>query len=294
MRWRKVSLIGVGLLGGSLGLALKQRALAAHVSGYVRRSSTGEEALARGAVDSATTSLHDCVADADLVVLCTPLAQMQTLASSMGEHLAPDALITDVGSVKGSLARDLQPIFARSGHQFIGSHPMAGSEKMGVSAARGDLFVNAMCVVTPSEASPEPAIRKIEDLWSSLGAKTMRLAPDTHDEWVSRSSHLPHVVASVLARFVLNPKFPPQQAKLCANGFKDSTRIAASSPEMWRDIILANREQVTQALRDYSAELHHFAQLIESENSSAILDLLAESKKLRDGWTLQSQSSSQE
>jgi prephenate dehydrogenase len=294
MRWRKVSLIGVGLLGGSLGLALRKRALAGEVTGYVRREESIREAIGQGAVDSATVSLAESVNLADLVVLCTPLAQMENLSRLIAPHLAKDALLTDVGSVKGSLVRQLEPIYGERGNIFVGSHPMAGSEKMGVSAARADLFENATCVVTPTAKCPESATARIEELWRSVGGRVMRLEPSVHDELVSRSSHLPHVLAAALARFVLDPKFPEEQAGLCANGFKDSTRIAASSPEMWRDIIMANREEIAVALRDYAAELGNFSELMARQEGEAILEFFSQSKALRDGWAAQGSSLSPE
>ncbi|MGZ8901455.1 MAG: prephenate dehydrogenase/arogenate dehydrogenase family protein, partial [Limisphaerales bacterium] len=162
MRWRKVTLIGVGLLGGSLGLALRKRAMAAEVWGYVRRDSSIAECIQAGAVHSATTNLGQAVAGADLIILCTPLFQMTELSLAMGEHIQAGALATDVGSVKAALVAKLEPIFAARKATFIGSHPMAGSEKTGVSAARADLFLNAACAVTPTAASPAPRIEEVE------------------------------------------------------------------------------------------------------------------------------------
>ena len=293
MRWRKVSLIGVGLLGGSLGLALRKRMLATEVCGYVRREQSVEEAVSKGAVDHATTDLTSAVDTADLVVFCTPLAQMADLARRIAPQIPGDALITDVGSVKQSLVESLDPIF-QPRNFFVGSHPMAGSEKMGVSAARADLFENATCVVTPTWQTPESAASKIEQLWREIGGRVLRLSPELHDELVSRSSHLPHVIAALLTRYVLHSKHPPEQGKLCANGFKDSTRIAASSPEMWRDIIMANREHIRDTLKEYSAAIKEFETMIESNKADEIENFFTEAKAMRDAWSGQCSSHSPE
>src|SRR3954471_795986 len=191
MVWQKVTLIGVGLLGGSLGLALRQRSLAKSVVGYVRRQASLEECVRAGAVDSATRNLLEAAADADLIVFCTPLGQMKELTEQLAPVLQKDAIVTDVGSVKATVTKDLEPITKKAGGHFVGSHPMAGSEKTGVAAARADLFENAICIVTSKVASTWT--RRVEDLWKSVGGRPLRLTPAQHDEFVSRSSPLPPV-----------------------------------------------------------------------------------------------------
>ncbi len=232
MRWKKITLVGVGLLGGSLGLALKQRRLAASVVGFVRRAASVAECERAGAVDVATLDLLGAVKGAELIVLCTPIAQMRPLVEQMLPALKPGAIVTDVGSVKGSVVRDLEPIVARAGAHFVGSHPMAGSERTGVAAASADLFVKAVCVVTPTRSSKKTAVRKVEQLWRSVGARLLTLAPDAHDALVSRSSHLPHVVAATLANFVLSPEHPKEQAAALRQRFsgydQDSLRLTGN------------------------------------------------------------------
>src|SRR5437899_583335 len=181
VRWKKVTLIGVGLLGGSLGLALRQRRLADSVVGFVRRVASVSECENLGAVNDATRDLASAVAEAELIVLCTPIAQMRPLLQQTLSALQPGTIITDVGSVKGSIVQDLEPLAARAGAQFIGSHPMAGAEKMGVAAARADLFENAICVVTPTHKSNRAALAKVEKLWKSVGSRVLRLTPVRHD-----------------------------------------------------------------------------------------------------------------
>jgi prephenate dehydrogenase len=294
VRWNKITLVGVGLLGGSLGLAVKRRRLARRVEGYVRRAASVAECKKFGAVDRATQDLHSAVAGADLVILCTPLAQMRPLVKQMLPAVKLGAIVTDVGSVKSSVVRELEALVARAGAHFVGSHPMAGAEKTGVSAARADLFVDAVCVVTPTTKSNKAALRMIERFWKSVGARLLTLSPETHDALVSRSSHLPHVVAATLASYVLSPGRPQHQAALCANGFRDTTRIASGSPEMWRDIALANRAQVRVALDDFVRELQRVQAALRHGNAAEISKLFETAKARRDRWRAECASPSSE
>jgi len=180
--------------------------------------------------------------------VCTPLAQMRTLVRQMIPALKRGAIVTDMGSVKASGERDLETLVHNTGAQFVASHPMAGAEKTGVSAARADLFQDAVCVITPTRRSRPAAVAKAERFWKAVGARVVRLSPGQHDALVSRTSHLPHVTAAALANLVLHPAAAEAQALLCANGFRDTTRIASGSPEMWRDIALANRKNLDRAL----------------------------------------------
>jgi len=294
MHWKRVAIVGVGLLGGSLGLALKQRRLAETVIGFVRRAASVRECERLGAVDRATRDLEQAVQGADLVVLCTPIAQMRSLVEQMLPALSKGAIITDVGSVKDPLVRELEPLAASAAAHFIGSHPMAGAEKMGVAAARADLFTGAACVVTPTRKSNPVALRKVERLWQSIGGRLLRLAPAAHDELVSRTSHLPHVVAAELANFVLSPEHPKEQPSLCANGFRDTTRIASGSPEMWRDIALANRKNLGRVLGVFIEDLQEFQLALEREDAGAIEEFFAHAKERRDQWRAHSPAASAE
>jgi len=284
MHFPKVTLIGVGLLGGSLGLALKQRRLAGRVEGYVRREASIAECERLGVVDRATTDLLAAVREADLVVFCTPIAQMRALAEQCGSVLKSGALVTDVGSVKGSVVAELEPIVSKGGAQFIGSHPMAGAEKTGPAAARADLFERAVCVVTPGARTPEKLLKLIEGLWTAVGARTLRLSPDQHDGLVARSSHLPHVVAAELANYVLSPAHQKEQPALCATGFRDTTRIAAGSPEMWRDIALANRKHLARTLGVFIEDLQEFQRALEAGDAKAMDEFFETAKHRRDQW----------
>jgi len=289
--WEKIALLGVGLLGGSLGLAIKQRHLAGRVEGFVRRRQSITETQAAGAVDQAGHDLRAVVADADLVIFCTPIAQMAPLASELLNHLRPGALVTDVGSVKGGVVAELEPLIQRAGGSFIGSHPMAGAEKMGVAFARPDLFVGAICAVTPSPTSNLDHVARVERFWSAIGAQVLRISPELHDDLVSRSSHLPHVVASELANYILSPVHPREQGLLCANGFRDTTRIASGSPEMWRDICLANRRNLARVLGVFIEDLQEFQLALENQDVKAVQEFFDQAKERRDAWCAKTDSS---
>jgi prephenate dehydrogenase len=294
VRWNKITLVGVGLLGGSLGLAVRRRKLAKLVAGYVRREASLKDCERAGAVDFATTDLLAAVSDADLVVLCTPLAQMQSLVRQMLPALKRGAIVTDVGSVKGSVVKEIEPLVAKAGAHFVGSHPMAGGEKSGVQAARANLFECAVCVVTPTRRTNRNALRKVEHLWKTVGARLLRTTPEAHDALVSRSSHLPHLLAATLATTVLNPKLPKEQAVLCATGFRDTTRIASGSPEMWRDIALTNHKHLGRALDGFISELRKFQASLKCGDTKAVTKFFATAKQRRDDWCACCASLSQE
>jgi prephenate dehydrogenase len=282
--WQKITLIGVGLLGGSIGLAVQQRKLAARVEGYVRRTATISECEQMGILHHAHRDLARSVEGADLVVFCTPIAQMKDLAGSIAPHLRPGTIVTDVGSVKGSVVADLDPIFKEVGVSFIGSHPMAGGEKSGPLAAKADLFESAVCVVTPTASTPKPALEKVEQFWRDLGSRVLRISPEAHDDLVGRSSHLPHVVAAELANYVLSPVHPKEQALLCANGFRDTTRIASGSPEMWRDISLANRKNLSRVLGVFIEDLQEFQHALDNGDVRVIEEFFEKAKQRRGAW----------
>jgi prephenate dehydrogenase len=294
VQFQKITIIGVGLLGGSIGLAARKFRVAGKIAGFVRRKRTIVECEKFGATDFATTDLLAAVSNSDLIILCTPLAQMLPLAKQFLPALKRGAIVTDVGSVKAGIVRELESLVAKTGARFVGSHPMAGAEKTGVAAARADLFTNAVCVLTPTKKSNATAVRKLEQFWKLLGARVLKLDAAQHDLLVSRSSHLPHVVAATLSNLVLNPASPKQQAALCANGFRDTTRIASGSPEMWRDIALANRKNLSRSLDAFISELHKFQRDLKKSDTKSILEFFTTAKSRRDNWCASSASTSSE
>ncbi len=294
MQFGKITIIGVGLLGGSIGLAARKIHVAKEIAGFVRNQKNISDCEKFGATDFATTDLLSAVSNSDLVILCTPLAQMPSLAEQMLPALKRGAIVTDVGSVKSNVVRELESLVQKSGAHFIGSHPMAGAEKTGVAVARANLFENAVCVLTPTKKSNANAVRKLEQFWQSLGARVLKIDAAQHDLLVSRSSHLPHVIAAALANLVLNPANPKMQSQLCATGFRDTTRIASGSPEMWRDIALANRKNLSRAVDAFVAELKKFQTALKSGEAKALDKIFATAKSRRDNWCAKSASTSSE
>ena len=294
MQFQKITIIGVGLLGGSIGLAANKRRVAGEIAGFVRSKKNISNCEKFGATDFATTDLIAAVSNSDLIILCTPLAQMLPLAKQFLPALKRGAIVTDVGSVKSGVVRELESLAQKSGAHFVGSHPMAGAEKTGVAAARENLFENAVCVLTPTKKSSAVAVRKLEQFWKSLGARVLKLDAAQHDLLVSRSSHLPHVVAATLANLVLNPASPNTQAQLCATGFRDTTRIASGSPEMWRDIALANRKNLSRSVDAFVAELKKFQSALKSGDAKAVEKIFAAAKSRRDNWCAKGASTSSE
>jgi len=285
--WQKITLIGVGLLGGSIGLATRRRKLAGEVVGCVRREASVAECEKLGVVSRATTDPGEAVRGADLVILCTPLAQMLPMVQRLLPALKKEAIVTDVGSVKGSVITELEPLIASAGGHFIGSHPMAGAEQMGVGSARADLFENAVCVLTPTPACRRAVTARVEGFWQALGGRPLRLKPKLHDELVSRSSHLPHLVAAELANYVLSPVHQKEQRLLCAGGFRDTTRVASGSPEMWRDIVMANRLNLGRVLGVFIEDLQEFQHVLERGDAKAIEEVFVKAKQRRDAWNAQ-------
>jgi prephenate dehydrogenase len=284
VQFRKITIIGVGLLGGSIGLAARKFRLAGEIAGFVRRKKTIVECEKFGATDFATTDLLAAVSNSDLIILCTPLAQMRLLAEQFLPALKADAIVTDVGSVKADVVRELESLVKKVGAHFVGSHPMAGGEKTGVAAARENLFENAVCVLTPTKKTSKTALKKLEEFWKSLGARVLKLPPEQHDLFVSRTSHLPHIIATTLANLVLNPANPKLQSQLCASGFRDTTRIASGSPEMWRDIALSNRKNLAKSLDTFISELQKFQRTLKHSNGNVISKFFETAKARRDAW----------
>lgn len=281
MEFETVAIVGVGLLGGSLGLALRERQRSRHVIAVARRSETVRRALELGAAHTGFTEPGEGVRTADLVVLCTPVLTMPALVEQFASALKPGAVVTDVGSTKAVLCREL-PLRLGAENPYIGGHPMAGSEQTGVEAARSDLFVDATYLLTPTAATPAPVVDRMERWVSGLGARPVRLDPEAHDRAVAGISHLPHVVAAALVSAVASGSGPDRERlrQLIAGGFKSTTRIAASSPEMWRDICLTNRDALLETLKEFEAELAFFTRALEERDGASLLEAFA---RARDG-----------
>ena len=240
--WKTVTIIGVGLIGGSIGLALRERKLAERVIGVGRRAATLRKAKQLGIVNATTLRLEDGVAEADLVVVATPIAQIVDQVCAAAQACRPETLITDAGSTKATIVARLNGQIPDS-IRFVGSHPLAGSEKSGPEAATADLFEGRVVVVTPSRTTHNGAAEDAADFWSALGATVFLMSPEEHDAALASTSHLPHLLASLLAGATPRADLP-----LTATGWQDTTRIAAGDPELWTQIFLDNKRNVLKSL----------------------------------------------
>ncbi|HEY8747495.1 MAG TPA: prephenate dehydrogenase/arogenate dehydrogenase family protein [Tepidisphaeraceae bacterium] len=254
----------MGLLGGSLGMAVKSALSGCVVAGYAHRKETLDLAMKAGAADEGFTDPLEAVRDADLVVLCTPVLMLSPLLRQLGPGLMDDAIVTDVGSTKASIVRDAERILGQRG-RFVGSHPMAGSEKRGVEFARADLFEGSVCITTPTAQTDLAALTTVEQFWTVLGMKVVRIDPVRHDELLADVSHLPHAVAAALVSI-------QEEAALglCGKGFLDLTRIAGGDGGLWRDIFLDNRAAVRHSIGRLIDELKVLDSLLERGDSEGI------------------------
>lgn len=258
MQPRRLAILGVGLLGGSIGLAVRSRLSGYTVAGYGHRRPALDAAVKMGAIDEPYGEPVRAVRGADCVILCTPVGRLTSLLNEIVPHLSPGAIVTDVGSTKRVIVHAAENALPPGVH-FVGSHPMAGSEKRGVEFAKADLFDKAVCITTPTPRTDPQALSQVESLWQSLGMRTTRLSPEEHDRILADVSHLPHLLAAALVAMQEDAAFA-----LCGKGFLDMTRIAGGDPGLWRDILVDNRENVRQSLAQLRASLKALDQLLET------------------------------
>ena len=274
--------MGLGLMGSSLGLALRERHIFPRVTGWARREETRR--LARAASLAVEETLAEAVRTADLVVLCTPVLTFERLLLELRPYLKPGAVVTDVGSTKGEVLAVAEKSLQGAGVCFVGSHPMAGSEKSGWEAGRADLYEGATVIVVPP-LTPDPAdfaaVARVIELWTGVGGRVVQMSARSHDELTARTSHLPHLFSALLVHAVARGGIEPVR-ELCGAGFRDTTRLADGSPEMWHDIIQTNRGAITaeaHALRD---ELDRLLVRLEAGEGESLRTYLDEARTLRD------------
>jgi prephenate dehydrogenase len=271
-----IAMIGLGLMGSSLGLALKKRGAELRIQAYARRQETCEAALKRGAADSACTDPQRAVRNADIVVLCVPIWSIAALAEEILPALKTGAVVTDVGSTKTDLLALMKETFADSEACFVGSHPIAGSEKTGVDAGNPDLYEGRLAVVCPENGAPPAAVAAVSNLWKSVGSEVIEMSAAEHDATLAATSHLPHLVAAALARSVGTEK-----ADFCGTGFKDTTRVASGSADMWVDIIDTNRAALEAELDRFHGELQGLISILQKGDSTDIRRWLEEAAEQR-------------
>lgn len=281
MNFGTVAIIGTGLIGGSIGLGLKKKRLARLVIGVGHRKASIDKAVQIKAIDEGTIDIKKSVSHADIVILATSVDLIPRLARKVIPLMKRSAILTDVGSTKeyivSQITKDIKDICGRNNLNFIGAHPLAGSEQRGIESARPDLFEGSVCVLTPTNLTSKRYVEEIADMWKALGAKISILKPHVHDEIVAFISHLPHFVASGLTN-VVDRKY----WKFGANGLRDTTRIASGDPELWLNILKQNRERIIEALRCFSNEMESVLRDMEEKNDDEILKRLKKAKTLRD------------
>lgn len=294
MQLNKVLIFGVGLIGGSLALALKKAGVARHIVGIGRNQDSLKTALSLGVIDEVQTDIAQAMQGADIVVIATPVAQTPEILASIAPHLKADTIITDAGSTKsdiaGYVANAAQNLTPALLSQFVGGHPIAGAEKSGVSAANADLFFGKNVVLTPNEQTSKQALSKVRALWEATGANVSEMSAEAHDQIFAAVSHLPHLLAFALVDDLANRKNSQQLFDFAASGFRDFTRIAGSSPEMWRDISLANREALLSELEAYQSELKLLQKLLENKDGAGLEALFESASNARNAWAKQRES----
>jgi len=274
-------ILGLGLMGGSLGLAARNAGVASRVKGYARRPESLQVALEMGAIDEACENAVDAARNADFVVLCVPVLSMAGLLENCKPVLGTGCVVTDVGSTKAEIVACAESILADSPASFVGSHPMAGSEQAGLHAARSDLYKDAVVIVTSSERSDPNSVKEIKRFWNTLGSNVSMMKPAEHDEIIAKTSHLPHLIASVLVHVVLERDANVRRS-LCARGFRDTTRVAAGSEEMWHDIVQTNSNAVITEMRAMIRKLDQLVSWMDVGDYRRIRGFLAKSRELRE------------
>ena len=278
---KKICIVGVGLIGGSLGLALRQAKWCQHVAGYGRNSDPLQRAVDLGAIDSFSTE-PTIVSDCDLIFLATPVGTYPAVLNQIRDHLAPSAIITDGGSTKSSVVRAAREVFGELPARFVPGHPIAGKEKSGVEHADANLYQNHKVILTPADGADAEAVKIVTDMWHSCGAIVETLDAEQHDRVLAATSHLPHVIAYALVNAVAETTYVQKIFDFAAGGFRDSSRVASSDPTMWRDICLENREAILEMTARYRSELENVERLIEQGDGQGLYDLFETCKKVRD------------
>ncbi|MGD9127990.1 MAG: prephenate dehydrogenase [Planctomycetia bacterium] len=272
-----VAIIGIGLIGGSIGIALRERKIAKKVIGIGRSQASLRTARRVGAVDSTTVDIVKGVAEADLVIACTPVSRIVEDIRTAAKFAREGTLLTDAGSTKQTIIARLETEPLPNGCRFLGAHPMAGSEKTGAVNADGNLFEGRVAVITPTPQTQATDFDTLSKLWTALGSVVVRMSPEEHDKAVAETSHLPHAVA-----VALSASLPEELYRMAGSGFRDTTRLASGSPELWRDIFTENRDNALRAMTGFARKFSELAEAIRDGNDERMIEILTDAKKKRD------------
>ena len=278
----KITIIGVGLIGGSLAKAIKENNLAKVVFGFGRDLNRLEEAQKANVIDQFSTNLKDAINDSDIVIIATPVGSFKEILIEIKPFLTSKIVISDVGSTKTNIASIVSQTLGDYSNYFIPAHPIAGKEKSGFEASESNLFKNKKVIITPLETNSSDSISLIQKMWQDIGADVDFMSPESHDELLGMTSHLPHMLAFSLVNYLISKN--PSASIYAAGGFKDFSRIASGDAVMWRDICIQNKDQIIDHIRGYQKTLNSLVDAIENENSDELDLLFTSAKKTRDSW----------
>ena len=283
----RLVIVGVGLIGGSLALALKAKQYCNEIIGLGRDEAALRHAYELGVIDRFSTNPQEALEGADVVLLAVPMQAMLPVLKSLKPHLAEHTILTDAGSTKQSVIAEVEDVFGKAFPRFVPGHPIAGRERSGVDAALADLYEGRRVILTPTFYTDEQALRTVEAMWRVTGARVEHLTPALHDQVLAATSHLPHVVAFAVVDTLL--KLPDHEdiLRYAGGGFRDSTRIASSDPTMWRDICLTNTEAIVEVVEALRANLAEFVTLMRERNGAGLHERMASVKQARDAYIAQ-------
>lgn len=284
MMIRRLAVIGVGLIGGSLARALRKAGAVGEVVGCGRGAANLEKAVELGVIDRFTHDVGEAVEGADVIFLSVPLGAMGSTFQAMKGHLSDDAIITDGGSAKSSVIEDCRNALGELPQGFVPGHPIAGTENSGVEASFAELYQNRRIILTPIEETSPDALEKVEAMWKACGAEVTRMSVEHHDEVLAATSHLPHMLAFGLVDTLARMKENDEIFRYAAGGFRDFTRIASSNPVMWRDICVANRDALGQMMQHYIDEMSELAETIRQGDGDHLLEIFTRAKDARDRY----------
>ena len=279
---KHLAIIGVGLIGGSLALALKKAGLVEQVTGYSRSQAARDEALALGIIDKTAESLAEAVADADMVFVAVPMGAMQVVFEQLAPHLKPQTIVTDGGSAKQQVIDAARQALGNKFDYFVPGHPIAGTEKSGPSAAFAELYQQHRVVLTPVAETNKSALEKVRQMWQQAGADVFEMEVEHHDVVLAATSHLPHVLAFNLVGMLAQREDCDEVLRYAAGGFRDFSRIASSDAVMWRDICLGNRGAILELLQQYRSGLDKIEQAIRQDDGDYLIDIFGRAKRARD------------
>jgi cyclohexadieny/prephenate dehydrogenase len=283
-QFKRIALIGFGLIGGSIARAARAQGLVGEIVTTARSAKSRARIAELGIVDSVVKTNAEAVKDADLVILCIPVGACGPVAQEIAAHLKSGAIVSDVGSVKGTVVRDMAPHLPATTH-FVPAHPVAGTENSGPDSGFAELFINRWCILTPPEGTDPTAVAKLRAFWSAMGAKVEVMTPDHHDLVLAITSHLPHLIAYTIVGTAdeLAKVTSSEVIKFSAGGFRDFTRIAASDPTMWRDVFLANKDAVLEMLGTFTEDLSKLTRAIRRGDGEALFEHFTRTRAIRRG-----------